>query len=216
MTFLSAADAATTLNLDWTHVTLGAMLLFALVGLKNGWQRGLVTLVSLFFAWGLASRTSAFLIRALEFVAETTISEEMRGFFQIALYVAAAIMVIVTFNSRVIPTGARDRREAISGLSTGLLSGYFFVVLLLDLGRAWFAEHVPSGQLLRFNAAVMLPNRGGDVNVVINFSNNPFVAYEQLTRAENIILLFLLLVFWHGLLFFLLGRVDRVLRPSQG
>jgi hypothetical protein len=46
------------------------------------------------------------------------------------------------------------------------------------------------------------------------FTNNPYVAYEELITAQSLILLFLLLVFWHGLLFALLGRADKALRAQ--
>jgi hypothetical protein len=200
------------IGLDWNNVVVISMLVFAIIGARNGWQRGLVTLVSLFFAWGIAIKTVDFLIAAIKFAAGTDFTGELRGFFQIALYIASVVMVVVTFNSRVIPTHLADRRDRISGISTGLLNGYFFIVLLLDLGREWIATHVEDWQLV-FNNNISLDERFVRTLVTINFTNNPYAAYEQLIRAQNLILLFLLLVFWHGLLFALLGRVDRSLRP---
>lgn len=203
------------INLDWTHVTVLFMLIFAYVGLKNGWQRGLVTLVSLFFAWGLALKTTDFLIAAIDFATDISFAGEMRGFFQIALYVAAVVMVVVTFNSKIVGGRPTDRRELLSGVSTGLLSGYFFVVLLLDLGRDWIADHVEDWNLV-YNSAIQLDGRGTNTVINVNFTNNPYVAYDQLITAQSLILLFILLVFWHGLVFALLNRVDQRLRPSQG
>lgn len=200
------------INLDWTHVTLVFMLIFAVVGLRNGWQRGLVTLVSLFFAWGVAIKTTDFLIAAIDFTTQIDFSGEMRGFFQLMLYVLSVIMVVVTFNSRVIPSST-DSRDRLSGLSTGLLSGYFFVVLLLDLGREWIATHVEDWSLV-YNSAISLDGRAARTMITINFTNDPYVAYQQLITAQSLILLFLLLVFWHGLIFALLGRVDQRLRPT--
>jgi hypothetical protein len=153
------------IQLDWNSVVLAAMFLFALGGLRNGWQRGLVTLVSLFFAWGLAIKTLDFLIAAIRFAVNVDFSGELRGFFQIALYVAAAVMVIVTFNSRIIPTRVVDRRDRLSGLSTGLLNGYFFIVLLLDLGRDWLATHVGSGVAV-LNNTLAVEGRSRQVQIV--------------------------------------------------
>jgi hypothetical protein len=199
------------IGLDWSHVVVLSMLVFALLGLRNGWQRGLVTLVSLFFAWGVAIKTVDFLIAVINFAVNIDFSGELRGFFQLLLYVATAIMVVVTFNSRVIPTVPLDRRDQLSGMSTGLLNGYFFILLMLDLGREWLATHVENWEAV-FNANVAVDGTMGRLLLMLDFTNNPYMTYAQLIRAQNLILLFLLLVFWHGLLFALLGRVDRGLR----
>jgi hypothetical protein len=167
--------------------------------------------VSLFFAWGIAIKATDFLIRALDFLLGLDFSGEQRGFFQIMLYVASVVMVVVTFNSRVIQAFPRDRRERLSGVSTGLLSGYFFVVLLLDLGREWLATHLESWDFT-IETMIRLSDERKNLALRVIFTNNPYVAYEQLITAQSLILLFLLLVFWHGLLFALLGRADRVLR----
>ncbi len=201
------------ITLDWTEVAIGAMLLFGLIGLRNGWQRGLVTLVSLFFAWGVAIRATDFLIRAIKFLFDLDFSGDQRGFFQIMLYIASVIMVVVTFNSRVINSVPRDRRERLSGVSTGLLSGYFFIVLLLDLGREWLATHVESWDFV-YRSSISLDGAARSTEIRVLFTNNPYVAYEELITAQSLILLFLLLVFWHGLLFALLGRADRALRAQ--
>jgi hypothetical protein len=201
------------ITLDWTELAIGAMLLFGIIGLRNGWQRGLVTLVSLFFAWGVAIRATDFLIRAIKFLLDLDFSGDQRGFFQIMLYIASVVMVVVTFNSRVINSVPRDRRDRLSGVSTGLLSGYFFIVLLLDLGREWLATHVESWDFL-YRSSIALDGDARTTEITILFTNNPYVAYEQLITAQSLILLFLLLVFWHGLLFALLGRADRALRAQ--
>ncbi len=202
-----------TIELDWNSVVLLAMLLFSMIGLRHGWQRGLVTLVSFFFAWGVALKTVDFLIAAIGFVLGIELSDDLRGLFQIGLYVASVIMVVVTFNSKIIPTRVVDRRDRLSGITTGLLNGYFFVVLLLDLGRDWIATHF-EGFTLVFNGNLSLDGSFGRALVTLAFVNNPFAAYEDLIKAQNLILLVLLLVFWHGLLFALLGRVDKTLRAT--
>ncbi len=201
------------ITLDWTDIAVAAMLIFGLIGFRNGWQRGLVTLVSLFFAWGLSLKATDFLIRAIDFLLGLDFSGEMRGFFQISLYIASVIMVVVTFNSRIINTTPRDNRDRLSGVSTGLLSGYFFIVLLLDLGREWIAVHVEDWEFV-YRSSLSLSERSTSTVIRVAFTNNPYVAYEQLITAQSLILLILLLVFWHGLLFALLGRADRALRPS--
>ncbi len=199
------------IELDWNSVVLAAMLLFLLIGLKNGWQRGLVTLVSLFFAWGVALKTVNFLIRATEFVLQVRIDEGASALFQILLYLASALMVIVTFNSTVIQARVANRRDQIAGISTGLLNGYFFVVLLLDLGRDWFATHL-EGFTFVWDNALSVDGLFREATIVIEFLNNPYAVYDQLTQAQNLVLLSLLLVFFHGLLFWLLGGLDRRLR----
>lgn len=201
------------ITLDWTEVAIGAMVLFGIIGLRNGWQRGLVTLVSLFFAWGVAIRATDFLIRAIKFLFDLDFSGDQRGFFQIMLYIASVIMVVVTFNSRVINAVPKDRRERLSGVSTGLLSGYFFIVLLLDLGREWLATHVENWDFV-YRSSIALDGAARTTEIRVLFTNNPYVAYEELITAQSLILLFLLLVFWHGLLFALLGRADRALRAQ--
>ncbi len=198
---------------DWTAVVLLFMLIFALIGSRNGWQRALVTLVSISFAWLVALKTTDFLIRAINFVTEVTITAPQRGFFQLLLYVASVIMVVVTFNSRVIPVGHIDRRDKLSGVASGVLSGYFFVLLLLDLGREWIATHVEDWQLF-YTSSIGLGERLTRTVITITFTNNPYVAYDQLLRAQNLVLLFLLLVFWHGLIFAVLGRLDKKLRAT--
>lgn len=201
------------ITLDWTEVAIGAMVLFGIIGLRNGWQRGLVTLVSLFFAWGVAIRATDFLIRAIKFLFDLDFSGDQRGFFQIMLYIASVIMVVVTFNSRVINAAPKDNRERLSGVSTGLLSGYFFIVLLLDLGREWLATHVENWDFV-YRSSIALDGAARSTEIRVLFTNNPYVAYEELITAQSLILLFLLLVFWHGLLFALLGRADRALRAQ--
>lgn len=201
------------ITFDWTEVAIASMVLFGIIGLRNGWQRGLVTLVSLFFAWGVAIRATDFLIRAIRFLFDLDFSGDQRGFFQIMLYVASVIMVVVTFNSRVISATPRDRRERLSGVSTGLLSGYFFIVLMLDLGREWLATHVESWDFV-YRSSIALDGAARTTEITVLFTNNPYVAYEELITAQSLILLFLLLVFWHGLLFALLGRADKALRAQ--
>ncbi|MGH2542143.1 MAG: hypothetical protein ACRDIB_05085, partial [Ardenticatenaceae bacterium] len=53
-----------------------------------------------------------------------------------------------------------------------------------------------------------------NAQIVVDFLNNPLDVYNELVRVQNLILLFILLVFWHGLLFWFLGRVDKTLRPT--
>ncbi|MGH2543844.1 MAG: hypothetical protein ACRDIB_13660, partial [Ardenticatenaceae bacterium] len=108
-----------TIELDWRSLVLFCMLFFGFVGWRNGWQKGLATLVSLFFAWGVAQESLTFLLRALEFILEVDLGDKATGLFQILLYTATAIMVIVTFNSRIIPGRVFDTRDKASGFSTG-------------------------------------------------------------------------------------------------
>ena len=198
------------ITLDWSSLTVLFMLLFAFVGWRNGWQRGLATLVAMAFAWLVSIRTVDFLIAAIDFATGADFSGELRGFFQIALYIASVIMVVVTFNSKVIPAAATDRRDRLAGISTGLLSGYFFVLLLLDVGREWIAAHVDDARIA-LQGIVALDGRSDAANIVINFVNDPMVAYDQLLRVQNLTLLFLLVVFFHGLLFALLNSADKKL-----
>lgn len=199
--------------LNFTVLTILVMLLFAWIGRTHGWKAALASLVGLFFAWGLAMRTTDFLIAAIKFVFDYDFSGEMRDFFLLALYVSSVVMVVYTFNG-IIREPKLDRRDRTAGSTVGLLNGYFFMVLLLDLSRDWLARHV-NQWTLTLNLGYSFDVDPGTLSIVIRFNNNAAELYPQLVKVQNIVLLLLLLVFWHGLLFGLLGSVDRRLRPGR-
>ena len=197
-----------TLNFDWTHVTLLSILFFGYQGWKNGWQRGLITLVSLFLAWGIALRTSDFLITTIDELMGLNFSAQMDGFFTIVLYVASVVMVVVTANKVI--SAKVEKPEKVSGAVTGLLSGYIFMVLLLNIGHHWLAEHIDTWDAAYFTLPWHLSRE-----ISTNFTNNPSETYSQLLGWQNMALLFLLLVFLRTFVSEVLGNVDKKLRAKK-
>ena len=197
-----------TLNFDWTHVTLLSILFFGYQGWKNGWQRGLITLVSLFLAWGIALRTSDFLITTIDELMGLNFSAQMDGFFTIVLYVASVVMVVVTANKVI--SAKVEKPEKVSGAVTGLLSGYIFMVLLLNIGHNWLAEHIDTWDAAYFTLPWHLSRE-----ISTNFTNNPSETYSQLLGWQNIALLFLLLVFLRTFVSEVLGNADKKLRAKK-
>lgn len=201
-------------TLDWNTVVIFSMLYFVIIGAVKGWQRALVTLVSLFFAWGLSIKTVDFLIRAIQFMFDIQMGETAQGLFQVLLYLAAVAMVLVTFNlGNVIPVKLLGPRDRLSGMSVGILNGYFFVVLLLDIGGTWFAENF-EGFTLSLKGNFVAERLAKGAEIVIEFINNPVDAYAQLLQAQNLVLLGLLVVFFHGFVYWLLGGLNSRLQPS--
>ncbi|MDQ4078520.1 MAG: hypothetical protein M3220_20045 [Chloroflexota bacterium] len=204
--------AENVVEVDWYTIVLLSMLFFAFPGWRKGWQRALVTLVSLFFAWGVALQITNLIVKAMAFVVEIDTLEETTALVRILLYVASTLMVVVTFNSRMIPIPAIARRDRFAGISAALLSGYFFVLLLLDLGREWLVAHLPAARTLVFNSNVIVDGLARQQSLRVEFINNPITVYEQLSEFQNLALLVLLLVFFRGLLFWLFGRDGRTVR----
>lgn len=202
-----------TLPLNFTILTILTMLLFAWIGGRRGWRAALVTLVGLFFAWGLAIRTAEFLIAAIDFATGYDFSGEMEDFFRLGLYVSAVVMVVYTFNS-IIRNGTLDRRDRVSGTTVGLLNGYFFMLLLLDLTREWLKRHL-NDWVLTLNLGYSFQADPGKLTLIVEFTNNATEVYPILVRVQNIVLLLILLVFFHGLIFGILGSVDRRLRQRR-
>ncbi|HBY97787.1 MAG: hypothetical protein M5U01_25710 [Ardenticatenaceae bacterium] len=199
-----------TLPLNFTILTILTMLLFAAIGWLRGWKAALVTLVGLFFAWGLAMRTADFLIAAIKFASGYDFGGEMKDFFKLGLYVSSVVMVVYTFNS-IIGEPKVVGRARLTGGTIGLLNGYFFMLLLLDLARDWLDTHV-NNWTLTLNLGYTFdvdPNR---LTVIIKFTNNARELYPKLLTVQNIVLLLVLLVFLHGLIFGLLGMLDRSLK----
>lgn len=203
-------DRTIHLPIDFTILTALVMVLFAVLAMRRGWRAALVTLVGLFFAWGVAMRTTDFLIKAVRFFTGYDFSGDMAGFFTLALYVSTVVMVVYTFNS-IIGPAITDQRDKITGSTIGLLNGYFFMLLLLDLTRDWIATHV-NEWTLTLNVGYAFELDPGRLTIITEFHNNAVELYPQLLTVQNIVLLFLLLVFWHGFLFGLLTGLDRRLR----
>ena len=197
-------------HLDWTHLTVGIMLLFASIGLKKGWQYGLATLAALFFSWGVTREATGYLIEVLEVVRQNPLGEKTHTFFPIFLYLFLVVIVMVTF-SKMIGKEPKKSNEKISSLLIGLLSGYFFMVLLLDLGRNWISTQFTAMNPL-FNLQVSISHLFS-LTILSDFTNNPYVAYEDLLTVESVILLLLLLFFWNRLIWSFLNWVDKKLRP---
>lgn len=195
------------LPLNFTILTVLAMLVFAAVGARASWKAALATLVGLFFAWGLAMRTADFLIAAIKFATGVDFGGEMKEFFQLALYVSAVVMVVYTFNS-IMREAKPDRRDRLTGGTVGLLNGYFFMLLLLDLSRVWLDRHL-NDWTLTLNFSFSFELDPGKVTLIIKFTNNAVELYPRLLAVQNIVLLLILLVFLHGFIFGLLGMLDR-------
>ena len=192
------------LDLDWTHFMFLSVLFFFIKGLMNGWQKGLVTLISLFLAWGIAQRTTETLIALLDSLLGLNFSSEMEGLFGIMLYVASAVMVSMTAN-RVIG-GKVERPERIFGAITGILSGYVFIALFLDIGHAWLADHI---EIASLHLPVPLP-----WELSTTFTNNATEVYNLSSGWQNIILFVLFIVFFQTFLFQAWSTVNKW-RPKK-
>jgi hypothetical protein len=191
------------------------MLYFAYHGYHNGWQRGLVTLVSLFFAWYVALITTKPLILGMNSLTGLDYSGNTYQLFQLFIYLATVVMVVKLFNdTRTVNTKAKDKRDKLSGISMGILSGYFFSVFLLNLSCEWFTQQLGNGKLVNFYVALGISDYTRTLPQ-INFINNSSNFYQALTSIQNLILFFLLLVFFHGFIFSFLGGADKVLDPRK-
>lgn len=206
-------DQPITLHLDFTVLTLIVMLLFGLIARRRGWRAGLATLAGLFLAWGLALQTTNFMIRAVYFFTGYDFSGDLAGFITLGLYVSSAIMVVYTFNSIISPA-TTDQRDKVTALLVGLLNGYFFMLFLLALTRDWLATHVNNWSLT-FYTGYAFDLDPGRLTLITKFTNNATEVYGQLARVQNIVLIFLLMVFWHGFLFGLLTGVDKRLKVAR-
>lgn len=198
-----------TLHIDFRILTAISMLFFGVLGAVEGWKKAIVTLVGLFFAWGLASKTGEFLIKAVNFFFGIDFSGPLEGFFSLLLFVGAAVMVVVTFLI-IINDQPKNRQHNIAGFSFGLLSGYFFIVLLLDLSSEWIAANV-NDWTLTLNFGYSFEVDPGKLTLVIQFVNDATSVYGTLRSREALILLVLLLIFWHGLIFKVVGKVGQLL-----
>ena len=191
-----------TVHFDWTHIMLLSILFFTFKGWKNGWQKGLVTLIALFLAWGIAQRTTDFLMLQFDEQLGLRFSDEMTGFFALVLYLASAVMVSMTAN-RVI-SGKVEVPERILGGITGLISGYVFIVLFLNVGHDWLANHIEV-------AAIRLPIH---LPLSTTFTNNPSEIYALSSGWQNIILFLLLVIFLQTFISQVWSMTDK-LRPKK-
>lgn len=198
-----------TIPLNFQVITALSMVFFAVLGLLEGWKKAIVSLVGLFFAWGLAEKTSDFLIKAVDFFFGIDFGGPLAGFFSLILFVGASVMVVVTFFI-IISDKPQNKQHRLGGLTFGLLSGYFFIVLLLDLSADWVAANVNNWTLtLQFGYVFNV--EPGRLTMVINFVNDSTSVYSTLRSKEALILLTLLLIFWHGLVFRIVGRFQQLL-----
>ncbi len=201
-----------TLTVDFNVLTLISVLFFLLLGVIGGWKRAIVTLVGLFFAWGVAQKASDFLIKAVKLLLGLDFSGPLAGFFSLSLFVGASVMVVVTFY-KIIEQVAFERRDKLLGASFGLLGGYFFMVLLLDVSREWLQLNL-NNWTLRVNLGVTLDTAPGGMTLIIRFVNDAIQVYERLTSVQSLVLLTLLLIFWHGLVFNLVDQLNKFLRSA--
>lgn len=200
--------------LNWIHLTVVAMLLFGYKGWTNGWQRALIMLASLFFAWAIVTEsTTTYLCRIIYAVTDISLSHK-RGLFQLFIYLTTVLMVIVTFN-KLIDTKPKNYRENLTGFLTGLVSGYFFVLLLLDIGRVWLETNInETSPVLVVNSQIYLLGLTRHTQIAIDFTNNPFMSYSELITVQSWILLFWLAIFWFRRMWLFIGQTDKKLRPS--
>ncbi|MDQ7028326.1 MAG: hypothetical protein Q9O62_00405 [Ardenticatenia bacterium] len=201
-----------TLPVDFRVLTLVSILFFMILGVLGGWKRAIVTLVGLFFAWGVAVKASAFLIRAVRILLGLDFSGPLAEFFSLSLFVGSTVMVVVTFY-KIIENTANERRDKLIGSSFGLLSGYFFMVLLLDVSREWIQLNL-NNWTLRINLGVSLNTTPGELTLIVRFVNDATQVYEELISVQSLVLLALLVIFWHGFIFSLVGQLDRILRSA--
>ena len=192
------------LHFDWTHVMLFSILFFLVKGWKNGWQKGLVTLISLFLAWGIALRTIGSLMALFDSLLGLKFGDDMQGFFAIILYLASAVMVSMTANKVI--GGKVETPERLFGAMTGILSGYVFIALFLDIGHVWLANHLEVASL---HLPIPLP-----WELSTTFTNNPTEVYFLSSGWQNIILLVLFIVFFQTFLFQAWATVNKW-RPKK-
>jgi hypothetical protein len=200
--------------LNWIHLTVVAMLFFAYKGWRNGWQRALIMLASLFFAWAIVTEsTTSYLCRIIYAVTYIDLSAKV-GLFQIFIYLSTVLMVIITFN-KLVQLKAENYREKLTGFLTGLVTGYFFVLLLLDIGRVWIEANInQTSPVLIVNSQIYLLGLSRHTQIAIDFSNNPLLSYGELFAVQSWILLFWLAIFWFRRLWLFIAQTDKALRPS--
>ena len=201
--------------LNWIHLTLVAMLFFAYKGWTNGWQRALIMLASLFFAWAIVTEsTTSYLCGVIYAITNINLSSNI-GLFQIFIYLTTVVMVIVTFN-KLIETKPKNYRENLTGFLAGLVSGYFFVLLLLDIGRVWIEANInQTNPVLEINSQIYLLGLTRHTQIAIDFTNNPFLSYGELITVQSWILLFWLAIFWFRRIWLFIAQTDKRLRPSS-
>ena len=200
--------------LTWIHLTVVAMLFFAYKGWTNGWQRALIMLASLFFARLIVNEsTTAYLCGIIYAVTGINLSNN-GGLFQIFIYLTTVLMVIVTFN-KLIDTKAKNYREKLTGFLTGLVCGYFFVLLLLDIGRLWIEANInQTSRVLVVDSQIYLLGLRRHTQIAIDFTNNPLMSHGELITVQSWILLFWLAIFWFRRMWLFIGQTDQKLRPS--
>jgi hypothetical protein len=200
--------------LNWIHLTVVAMLFFAYKGWTNGWQRALIMLASLFFAWAIVTEsTTSYLCRIIYAITYIDLSAKV-GLFQIFIYLSTVLMVIITFN-KLIQLKAENYREKLTGFLTGLVTGYFFVLLLLDIGRIWIeANFNQTSPVLIVNSQIYLLGLSRHTQIAIDFWNNPFSSHAELITVQSWILLFWLAIFWFRRIWLFIAQTDQTLRPS--
>ncbi|GAP64613.1 hypothetical protein ARMA_3036 [Ardenticatena maritima] len=200
------------LTVDFMILTYVSILFFALLGVVGGWKRTIATLAGISFGWLVALKSSDFLIRLIRFVLEVDFSGPRTGLFQIGLYVASMVMVVVTFHN-IIERTRGDRRDKLISLSLGSVAGFLFMVLLLDLGRDWIAAHV-NNWALSLNLGYNFDSTGAQTVITIDFLNNAVEVYERIGNGQVLILLAIVAIFWHGFLFSTIARLDKKLRSA--
>lgn len=195
-------------HLNWEILTIGILIIFAVIGFKKGWQYALATLAAHFFAWGITTEATLYLIRVASAITERPITGRTNDFFPIIVYLLLVVMVMVVLSKFIETKGPpKQGNQKVASLTMGALSGYFFLVLLLDIGRQWIAN--------QFTAIDPLVNLQVSVHdlfsltISSDFTNNPYTAYEELLTVESLILLLLLVVFWNRLIWSFLTWVDK-------
>ncbi len=193
------------IHLNWKWLTAGILIFFAIIGLKKGWQYALATLAAHFFAWGMTREATRYFIRIAEAATERPVTGQTNDFFPIIVYLLLVILVMVAF-SQFVGKEPKKSNEKIASLTMGALSGYFFLVLLFDTGHQWIANQFTSvDPLVNLQLTV---NSLFSLTILSDFTNNPYTAYEDLLKVESLILLFLLVVFWHRLIWSFLTWVS--------
>lgn len=181
------------IHLDWGTLTVGILALFAFIGFKKGWQYGMATLAAHFFAWGMTTEATGYLIRIAKAITERPITAQSNPYFPIIVYLFLVVMVMVAF-SQFIDKEPKKTNEKVASLAMGALSGYFFLVLLFDTGHQWIANRFTSVDPL-VNLQLTVDSLFS-LTILSDFTNNPYIAYENLLTVESVILLLLLFVFW--------------------
>jgi len=198
------------LTVDFMILTYVSILFFALLGVVGGWKRTIATLAGISFGWLVALKSSDFLIRLIRFVLDVDFSGPRTGLFQIGLYVASMVMVVVTFHNIIERTDG-DRRDKLISLSLGSVAGFLFMVLLLDLGRDWIDAYV-NNWALSLNLGYNFDSTGAQTVITIDFLNNAVEVYNRISNGQVLILLAIVAIFWHGFLFSTIARLDEKLR----